>query len=68
MVATASSPPIPPTGWEGGARRQPPRTLSMPLRASRRSISASATGDLPVPAARDPISLPRKITSPLYEQ
>ncbi|KAF8775109.1 hypothetical protein HU200_004954 [Digitaria exilis] len=58
VVSTPStaSPPIP-TGV--GACRQPPRILSMPVRRS-------ATGDrsgVPMPASRDPISLPRPLTS-----
>ncbi|PUZ73594.1 hypothetical protein GQ55_2G486800 [Panicum hallii var. hallii] len=63
--STASSPPIPKGG--GGGRRQPPRVLSIPVRSSRRrSLFASGGPDrsgVPVPASRDPISLPRPLTS-----
>ncbi|OEL24220.1 Arogenate dehydratase/prephenate dehydratase 2, chloroplastic [Dichanthelium oligosanthes] len=61
--STASSPLIPTGG--GGSRRQAPRTLSMPVRTSRRSVSAYPDrSGVPLPASGDPpISLPRPLTS-----
>ncbi|KAJ1292526.1 hypothetical protein BS78_02G401600 [Paspalum vaginatum] len=78
MVVSTSSPVCSPpihTPPGKGACRPPPRTLSMPVRASRCYAAASPSppqplgdGDpyrsgVPVPASRDPISLPRPLTS-----